>query len=61
MSARTSNTGLIYPLDNSYYVDTKDLKLPTQNGQEYNYIRTYEGLKHINLGLVKREQGDFCS
>lgn len=60
MSARTSNTGLIYPLDNSYYVDTKDLKLPTQNGQEYNYIRTYEGLKHINLGLVKREQGDFA-
>ena len=60
MSARTSNTGLILPLDNAYYVDDKDLNLPTQNGQAYNYVRTYEGLKHINLGLVKREQGDFA-
>lgn len=60
MSARTSNTGLILPLDNCYYVDSKDLNLPYQNGQEYNYVRTYEGLKHINLGLVKREQGDFA-
>jgi len=60
MSARTSNTGLVLPLDNAYYVDTKNLNLPNQNGQEYKYVRTYEGLKHINLGLVKREQGDFA-
>jgi len=60
MSARTLNTGLILPLDNSYYVDTEDLNLPNQNGQSYKYVRTYEGLRHINLGLVKREQGDFA-
>lgn len=60
MSARTSTTGLYFPLNDSYYVDNKDLNLPTQNGQEYNYVRTYEGLKHINLGLIKREQGDFA-
>lgn len=60
MSARTSNTGLYLPLNDSYYVNTDNLDLPNQNGQEYNYIRTYEGLRHINLGLVKREQGDFA-
>lgn len=60
MSARTSNTGLYLPLNDAYYVDSKDLNLPNQNNQEYNYVRTYEGLRHINLGLVKREQGDFA-
>ncbi len=60
MSARTSNTGLILPLNDCYYVDSKDLNLPEQNNQKYDYVRTYEGMKHINLGLVKREQGDFA-
>lgn len=56
MYARTMTTELYFPLDNQYQVDGEDLDL--FNDGTDNYIRTYPGLENVNLGLIKREQGD---
>ena len=59
MSSSTSTTGLYYPLNDEYNVDKTDKNL-VKVGNDYYYIKTYAGTKDVNLGLVKREQGDFA-
>jgi len=56
ISARTKETSLYFPLHNKYQVDNVDLNLYKDGTQIYT--KTYPGLEHINLGLIKREQGD---
>lgn len=59
MHASTATTNLYFPLNDKIIADEEDLSL-VQVGEEYYYVAAYPGTKHVNLGLVKRDQGDFA-
>jgi len=55
--ARTSVTGLQFPVDNAYKLEYTNTTY-TLNGVTQNYKAIYGHCLHINLGLVKREDID---
>ena len=55
MKARTSNTGVYYPIDDLFTVGNSDKVMPGGN-----YIPIYPYMEHINLGLVERAKADFA-
>ena len=55
ISARSETTGLYFPIDDTYVHYNKDVEV-----DEETYYNIPEYMDNVNLGLIKREQGDFA-